>query len=129
MYCVFPTLGQGFALRRKIKIQHEYNKLRRKEEKKKQRNPETPSMYKEEYPEHLKHLYMAEAEKLKKEAWTNRVNRAKHRMQGQEREEECEKSDDAEPQSEAPEPAAEAEGATEPADAEAAAAAAPEKER
>lgn len=41
-------------------------------------------LYKEEYPEHLKHLYVAEAEKLRNEARTNRVNRMKMRMNGSE---------------------------------------------
>ncbi|XP_030006210.1 thyroid transcription factor 1-associated protein 26 homolog isoform X2 [Sphaeramia orbicularis] len=72
--------GQGFAFKRKEKVRHEYNKILRKERKK---NPESKTLYKEEYPEHLKHLYMAEAEKLKNEAWTNRVNRSKLRMKGQ----------------------------------------------
>lgn len=72
--------GQGFAFQRKQKVKHEYNKLLRKERKK---NPVSQVLYKEEYPEHLKHLYMAEAEKLSKEAWENRVNRSKLRMKGQ----------------------------------------------
>lgn len=37
-------------------------------------------LYEEEYPEHLKHLYMAEEERLRSQAWTNRVNRSKLRM-------------------------------------------------
>lgn len=69
--------GQGFAFRRKQKAKHEYNKLLRKEKKKK---PVLQKTYKEQYPDHLKHLYLAEEEKLKKEAWTNRVNRSKHRF-------------------------------------------------
>nr|XP_040029091.1 thyroid transcription factor 1-associated protein 26 homolog [Gasterosteus aculeatus aculeatus] len=69
--------GQGFALKRKEKVKHEYNKLLRKERKK---NPESKALYKEEYPEHLKHLYMAEAQKLKNEAWTHRLNRTKLRI-------------------------------------------------
>lgn len=76
--------GQGFAYKRKQKVKHEYNKLLRKEKKK---NLESNLLYKEEYPEHLRHLYMAEAEKLKREAWTNRVNRTKLRMKGAEKEE------------------------------------------
>ncbi|XP_008291046.1 thyroid transcription factor 1-associated protein 26 homolog [Stegastes partitus] len=76
--------GQGFAFKRKQKVQHEYNKLLRKEKKKK--NPESTMLYKEEYPEHLRHLYVAEAEKLKSEAWANRVNRSKLRMKRQEKE-------------------------------------------
>ncbi|XP_054609655.1 thyroid transcription factor 1-associated protein 26 homolog isoform X2 [Dunckerocampus dactyliophorus] len=99
--------GKGFALKRKEKVQHEYNKLLRKEQKKKT-TPQTASLYREEYPEHLKHLYMAEAEKLKSEAWTNRANRAKLRMKGRGREAETE--DDAtqaqaqEPETAAPDP-------------------------
>ncbi|XP_041833773.1 thyroid transcription factor 1-associated protein 26 homolog [Melanotaenia boesemani] len=72
--------GQGFAFQRKQKVQHEYNKLMRKERK---RNPESKVLYKDEYPEHLKHLYMAEAETLSKKAWENRVNRSKLRMKKQ----------------------------------------------
>ncbi|XP_031169588.1 thyroid transcription factor 1-associated protein 26 homolog [Sander lucioperca] len=83
--------GQGFALKRKQKVQHEYNKLLRKEKKK---NPESKALYTEEYPEHLRHLYMAEAEKLKNEAWTNRLNRSKLRMKGQEKGEEIDDKDD-----------------------------------
>lgn len=93
--------GQGFAFKRKQKVKHEYNKLLRKERKK---NPESMSLYKEEYPEHLKHLYMAEAEKLKKEAWMNRVNRSKLRMKGQEKEEEISESDAPAQQTEAADP-------------------------
>lgn len=39
-------------------------------------------VYKDEYPEHLKHLYLAEAEKMRNEARANRVNRSKLRMKG-----------------------------------------------
>ncbi|KAM8739776.1 thyroid transcription factor 1-associated protein 26 homolog [Acanthopagrus schlegelii] len=77
--------GQGFAFKRKEKVKHEYNKLLRKERKK---NPVSKSLYKVEYPEHLRHLYMAEAEKLRNEAWTHRMNRSKLRMKGKERGEE-----------------------------------------
>ncbi|XP_070709700.1 thyroid transcription factor 1-associated protein 26 homolog [Pempheris klunzingeri] len=84
--------GQGFAFKRKEKVKHEYSKLLRKERKK---TPESKQLYKEEYPEHLRHLYMAEAEKLKKEAWTNRMNRSKLRMKGQERGEERGEKDEA----------------------------------
>lgn len=52
------------------------------------------SLYKEEYPEHLRHLYMAEAEKLKNEAWTHRMNRSKLRMKGTARGEEGGEGDD-----------------------------------
>ncbi|XP_043963627.1 thyroid transcription factor 1-associated protein 26 homolog [Gambusia affinis] len=72
--------GQGFAFKKKEKVRHEYNKLLRRERKK---NPKANVVYKEEYPEHLKHLYLAEAEQLRKQAWENRVNRSKLRMKGQ----------------------------------------------
>ncbi|XP_029901633.1 thyroid transcription factor 1-associated protein 26 homolog [Myripristis murdjan] len=83
--------GQGFAFKRKQKVQFEYKKLLRKE---KRKNPESQTLYKDEYPEHLRHLYMAEAEKLKKEAWLNRVNRSKVRMRGHEEEEEEEEEEE-----------------------------------
>lgn len=51
-------------------------------------------LYKDEYPEHLKHLYMAEEEKLKKEAWENRVNRTKLRKKEQVTKEENEDDED-----------------------------------
>ncbi|XP_061920867.1 thyroid transcription factor 1-associated protein 26 homolog [Entelurus aequoreus] len=81
--------GKGFALKRKEKLQHEYNKLLRKE-RKKNMTPQTAKLYRADYPEHLKHLYMAEEEKLKREAWTNRVNRAKLRRKGRDNEAEME---------------------------------------
>nr|XP_020455275.1 thyroid transcription factor 1-associated protein 26 isoform X1 [Monopterus albus] len=74
--------GQGFAFKRKQKVKHEYNKLLRKK-----KNSESKQLYKEEYPEHLRHLYMAEEEKLKHEAWTNRMNRTMQRMKGQKKRE------------------------------------------
>ncbi|XP_026182972.1 thyroid transcription factor 1-associated protein 26 homolog [Mastacembelus armatus] len=75
--------GQGFAFKRKQRVKHEYNKLLRKEKKKK--STESKLVYMEEYPEHLRHLYVAEAEKLKQEAWANRLNRTKLRMKRQEK--------------------------------------------
>lgn len=71
--------GQGFAFKRKQKVQHEYNKLLRKERRK---NTDVKTQYKEEYPEHLKHLYLAEAEKLRTEARMNRIKRTKSRLGG-----------------------------------------------
>ncbi|XP_007953668.1 thyroid transcription factor 1-associated protein 26 [Orycteropus afer afer] len=56
--------GQGFALRRKLKIQHSYKKLLRKE-KKAQASQE--SQFTDRYPDHLKHLYLAEEERLRKQ--------------------------------------------------------------
>lgn len=93
--CLLPS-GQGFAFHRKEKVRHEYNKLLRKEKK---NTPESKVLYRDEYPEHLRHLYMAEAEKLRSEARTNRMNRSKLRMRGQERgEERGERSDAAGPE-------------------------------
>ncbi|NP_001291078.1 thyroid transcription factor 1-associated protein 26 homolog [Esox lucius] len=71
--------GQGFAFKRKEKVKHEYNKLLRKERRK---NAEVKTQYKEEFPEHLRHLYEAEAEQLMNEAKINRINRTKARMGG-----------------------------------------------
>ncbi|KAJ8007222.1 hypothetical protein DPEC_G00115290 [Dallia pectoralis] len=71
--------GQGFAFKRKEKVKHEYNKLLRKERRK---NTEVKPQYKDEYPEHLRHLYEAEAEQLRIEAEANRINRTKARMGG-----------------------------------------------
>lgn len=71
--------GQGFAFKRKEKVKHEYNKLLRKERRK---NTEFKTQYTEQYPEHLRHLYEAEAEKLRNEVKTNRINRTKARMAG-----------------------------------------------
>ncbi|XP_056430407.1 thyroid transcription factor 1-associated protein 26 isoform X1 [Hyla sarda] len=53
--------GQGFALWRKEKIQFQYKKLLRKQKK---ANTKEVS-YSDNYPEHLKHLYLAEEERLK----------------------------------------------------------------
>ncbi|CAL8318419.1 unnamed protein product [Lota lota] len=72
--------GQGFAFKRKQKVQHEYNKLLTKERKKKL---QPKSQYTEEYPEHLRHLYMAESAKLKNEDLTNRSKRCLSRISGQ----------------------------------------------
>lgn len=88
----FPVLflvsGQGFAYKRKQKFKHDYNKLLHKERKNKNK-PESKNLYKEEkYPEHLRHLYKAEAEKLKNETWMHRVNRSKQRMRVHEKAEE-----------------------------------------
>ncbi|XP_036419727.1 thyroid transcription factor 1-associated protein 26 homolog isoform X2 [Colossoma macropomum] len=67
--------GQGFAFERKQKIQHEYNKLLRKERRRRQDSkPQTT-----DYPEHLKHLYMAEQERLDKEEQMQMNRRRKGR--------------------------------------------------
>ncbi|XP_011373218.1 thyroid transcription factor 1-associated protein 26 [Pteropus vampyrus] len=56
--------GQGFAFRRKLKIQQHYKKLLWKE-KKGQTSQE--SQFRDRYPDHLKHLYLAEEERLRKQ--------------------------------------------------------------
>ncbi|XP_064175427.1 thyroid transcription factor 1-associated protein 26 homolog [Anguilla rostrata] len=63
--------GQGFAFKRKQKAQHEYNKLLLKERRK---NPVKTS-FEHGYPEHLKHLYQAEAEQFRKEEQMNQQRR------------------------------------------------------
>ncbi|XP_058479989.1 thyroid transcription factor 1-associated protein 26 homolog [Solea solea] len=106
--------GQGFAFKRKEKARHEYNRLLRKE---RRRNTESTLQYKDEYPEHLRHLYLAEAEKLKQEAWTNRVNRTKLRVKGREEEKETTEDDSAADAAQHPEDAGqdpEVTGASEP---------------
>ncbi|XP_014744222.1 PREDICTED: thyroid transcription factor 1-associated protein 26 [Sturnus vulgaris] len=55
--------GRGFAFRRKQKIERQYRKLLKK------RRPvssQQDDQFTDTYPEHLKHLYLAEEEKLKK---------------------------------------------------------------
>ncbi|XP_067855563.1 thyroid transcription factor 1-associated protein 26 homolog [Heptranchias perlo] len=64
--------GQGFAFQRKEKIKHEYKKLLRKE-KKAQHPPEVH--HTEDYPDHLRHLYLAEEELLKKQSKKAKDNR------------------------------------------------------
>ncbi|ETE64436.1 Thyroid transcription factor 1-associated protein 26, partial [Ophiophagus hannah] len=55
---------QGFAIWRKQKIQRAYKKLLKKE---RHVNPQKNVGYTEDYPEHLKHLYLAEEEMLRKQ--------------------------------------------------------------
>ncbi|GCB71566.1 hypothetical protein scyTo_0001619 [Scyliorhinus torazame] len=55
--------GKGFAFQQKEKIKHEYKKLLRKE--KKAQHPQE-IQFTENYPDHLRHLYLAEEELLKK---------------------------------------------------------------
>lgn len=56
--------GQGFAFQRKLKIQHNYRKLQWRG-KKAQTSQE--SQFTDHYPDHLKHLYLAEEERLRKQ--------------------------------------------------------------
>ncbi|XP_007901971.1 thyroid transcription factor 1-associated protein 26 homolog [Callorhinchus milii] len=57
--------GQGFAFQRKQKIKHDYNKLLRKERK---AHPPREVDYTESYPDHLRHLYLAEEKMLRKQS-------------------------------------------------------------
>lgn len=56
--------GQGFAFRRKLKIQQNYRKLLWKVKK---APASQESQFTDHYPEHLKHLYLAEEERLRKQ--------------------------------------------------------------
>lgn len=56
--------GQGFAFRRKLKIQQNYKKLLWKVKK---ASTSQESQFTDHYPDHLKHLYLAEEERLKKQ--------------------------------------------------------------
>uniref|UniRef100_A0A8C3YIA3 Coiled-coil domain containing 59 n=1 Tax=Catagonus wagneri TaxID=51154 RepID=A0A8C3YIA3_9CETA len=56
--------GQGFAFRRKLKIQQNYKKLLWR---KKATQTSEDSQFIDKYPDHLKHLYLAEEERLRKQ--------------------------------------------------------------
>ncbi|XP_004417973.1 PREDICTED: thyroid transcription factor 1-associated protein 26 [Ceratotherium simum simum] len=56
--------GQGFAFRRKLKIQQNYKKLLWREKK---AQTAQESQFTDRYPDHLKHLYLAEEERLRKQ--------------------------------------------------------------
>ncbi|KAL1275608.1 hypothetical protein QQF64_035231 [Cirrhinus molitorella] len=79
--------GQGFAFRRKEKIKHEYNKLLRKERKTMQTSK---TQLEEEYPEHLRHLYLAERKRLDEEEEENRKKRYQGRAVDKETDDELE---------------------------------------
>ncbi|CAM4564068.1 unnamed protein product [Leuciscus chuanchicus] len=68
--------GQGFAFKRKEKVRHEYNKLLRKERKK---NQASKVQLEEKYPEHLRHLYLAERERLDEEEQEKKKKRCEGR--------------------------------------------------
>ncbi|NXM09672.1 TAP26 protein, partial [Tyrannus savana] len=55
--------GRGFAFRRKQKIERQYRRLLRKGRKV---HSQQDDQFTDTYPEHLKHLYLAEEERLKK---------------------------------------------------------------
>ncbi|KAI4887492.1 hypothetical protein NFI96_017743 [Prochilodus magdalenae] len=73
--------GQGFAFKRKLRVQQEYNKLLRKE---RRRKPDCKPQV-TEYPEHLRHLYMAEQERLDKEEHMKRNRRMEGRAAKQDK--------------------------------------------
>ncbi|XP_037369820.1 thyroid transcription factor 1-associated protein 26 [Talpa occidentalis] len=56
--------GQGFAFRRKLKIQQNYKKLLWREKK---AQTAQESQFTDRYPDHLKHLYLAEEKRLRKQ--------------------------------------------------------------
>lgn len=110
--CVWCCLGQGFAFQLKHKVQHEYNKLLTKERRSKNRpKAKTPRYAEEEYPEHLRHLYVAESARLKEEELANTSKRSLARLAGRVKKaepEDADQVDDAEAKQAAPstEPAA-----------------------
>lgn len=55
--------GRGFAFRRKQQIERQYRKLLKKRRK---ISSQQDDQFTDTYPEHLKHLYLAEEEMLKK---------------------------------------------------------------
>ncbi|NXX54183.1 TAP26 protein, partial [Scopus umbretta] len=55
--------GRGFAFQRKQKIERQYRKLLKKGKK---LHSQQDDQFTDTYPEHLKHLYLAEEERLKK---------------------------------------------------------------
>ncbi|XP_072915729.1 thyroid transcription factor 1-associated protein 26 homolog isoform X1 [Hemitrygon akajei] len=57
--------GKGFAFQQKAKIKHQYKKILRKE--KRAQHPQDVE-YADNYPDHLRHLYLAEEELLKKQS-------------------------------------------------------------
>ncbi|NXP92966.1 TAP26 protein, partial [Passerina amoena] len=63
--------GRGFAFRRKQKIERQYRKLLKK---RRQVHSQQDDQFTDTYPEHLKHLYLAEEEKLKKRRRTPDVS-------------------------------------------------------
>lgn len=70
------SVGKGFAFQRKQKVQQEYKKLLRKE---KWRRKDSKPKLEDEYPEHLRHLYVAEQQRLNEEEQLNKARRRKGR--------------------------------------------------
>ncbi|NXE77987.1 TAP26 protein, partial [Cochlearius cochlearius] len=61
--------GRGFAFQRKQKIERQYRRLLKKGRKV---HSQQDNQFTDTYPEHLKHLYLAEEERLKEERLKNR---------------------------------------------------------
>ncbi|XP_010131534.1 PREDICTED: thyroid transcription factor 1-associated protein 26 [Buceros rhinoceros silvestris] len=61
--CGLWAARRGFAFRRKQKIERQYRKLLKKGRKV---NSQQDNQFTDTYPEHLKHLYLAEEQRLKK---------------------------------------------------------------
>ncbi|XP_062373739.1 thyroid transcription factor 1-associated protein 26 homolog [Sardina pilchardus] len=76
--------GLGFAFKRREKVKHEYNKLRRKQRK----NKEVEKNVTDKYPEHLQHLYLAEEERQRHEELKRRHGRTERTTASMGKEEE-----------------------------------------
>lgn len=81
--------GQGFALKRKEKVKHEYRKLLRRQWKSKGQKSELKS----EYPDHLQHLYLAEEQRERNEQ--RKRQRSTERIAPPPRKEESSQKDEA----------------------------------
>uniref|UniRef100_A0A4W4HP28 Thyroid transcription factor 1-associated protein 26 n=1 Tax=Electrophorus electricus TaxID=8005 RepID=A0A4W4HP28_ELEEL len=81
---VFRWQFTGFAFKRRQQIKQEYRKLLRKE---KWRMQDSKAQLTEEYPAHLKHLYLAEQQRLDEEEQMKRIHRRKGRTVEPEEEE------------------------------------------
>ncbi|NXC38668.1 TAP26 protein, partial [Penelope pileata] len=62
--------GRGFAFQRRQKVERKYRKLLKKEQK---NHLPREDQFTDTYPEHLKHLYLAEEERLRKQKQTLRA--------------------------------------------------------
>lgn len=78
--------GQGFAFRRKLKIQQSYKKLLWKVKK---APVSQDSQFVDRYPEHLKHLYLAEEERLRKQQRKAGLPRSEEQAEEPVPEEDC----------------------------------------
>lgn len=72
---VFCYVGLGFAFKRKEKVKHEYNKLRRKQHQRKT----DQTFLTDRYPQHLEHLYLAEEQRQREEELKKKHDRTEKR--------------------------------------------------